>query len=35
MVLSIPNQYVLPGAYDKFPYFCRMGIFIDSTYMKL
>ena len=23
------------GAYDKFPDFFRMGIFIDSTHMKL
>ena len=23
------------GAYDKFPYFFRMGTFINSTHMKL
>ena len=40
--LALSNIYIyiyiyiyIRGAYDKFPYFFRLGTFIDSTHMKL
>ena len=36
VVFNVLNCIIyIRGAYDKFPEFFRIGIFIDSTHMKL